>query len=73
MVFSGSSPDNSLIELIELRNHPYFVASQFHPEFKSRPEKPHPLFLGFMRAVAGLPVSGSENVQANLNVKEQRP
>jgi len=43
--------------LIELKNHPWFVASQFHPEFKSRPEKPHPLFLGFMKTILGLPLS----------------
>src|SRR3989338_3409138 len=46
MVFSGVSPDNTLVELIEIKNHPYFTGSQFHPEFKSRPEKPHPLFVG---------------------------
>lgn len=72
MVFSGVSPDNSLIEIIELRNHPYFVASQFHPEFKSRPEKPHPLFLGFMKAAIGLPVLNNENLKSDLNVKEQK-
>jgi CTP synthase len=38
------------VEIIELRDHPWFVASQFHPEFKSRPEKPHPLFAGFIAA-----------------------
>jgi CTP synthase len=54
MVFSGVSPDNSLVEVIELKNHPYFVASQFHPEFKSRPERPHPLFVGFMKTMLGL-------------------
>lgn len=56
MVFSGTSPDNTLVELIELKNHPWFVASQFHPEFKSRPEKPHPLFIGFMKTILGLPL-----------------
>ena len=56
MIFSGVSPDNTLVELIELKNHPYFVASQFHPEFKSRPEKPHPLFVGFMKTMLGLPL-----------------
>lgn len=57
MVFSGLSPDNTLVELIELKNHPYFVASQFHPEFKSRPERPHPLFVGFMKTILGLPLT----------------
>jgi CTP synthase len=46
----GTSPDGSLIEVIELANHPYFVASQFHPELKSRPNRPHPLFDGLIRA-----------------------
>jgi CTP synthase len=41
---SGLSPDGRLVEIIELADHPFFVASQFHPEFKSRPYRPHPLF-----------------------------
>ena len=48
MVLSGQSPDGRLVEIIELRDHPWFVASQFHPEFRSRPERPHPLFDGFI-------------------------
>ncbi len=51
MVFSGLSPDEQLVEMIELEQHPFFLASQFHPEFKSRPSDPHPLFKGFVRAV----------------------
>src|SRR3954463_7083439 len=47
---SGTSPDGSLAELIELRDHPYFVACQYHPEFQSKPNKPHPLFRGFIEA-----------------------
>jgi len=47
---SGTSPDGKLVEMIELPDHPYFVACQFHPEFKSRPMAPHPLFSGFIRA-----------------------
>jgi CTP synthase len=50
LVISGVSPDNSLVEMIELRNHPYFVGCQFHPEFKSRPQSPHPLFRSFIGA-----------------------
>jgi CTP synthase len=50
MVLSGVSPDDRLVEIVELRDHPWFVASQFHPEFKSRPERPHPLFDGFVVA-----------------------
>ena len=50
LALSGVSPDDRLVEIIELPSHPYFVASQFHPEFKSRPDAPHPLFAGFVRA-----------------------
>ncbi|MEW6662738.1 MAG: CTP synthase [Bacillota bacterium] len=48
MVFSGTSPDGRLVEIIELIDHPWFVACQFHPEFKSRPNRPHPLFRDFV-------------------------
>lgn len=47
---SGSSLDDRLVEIIELAGHPFFIATQFHPEFKSRPSKPHPLFLGLVRS-----------------------
>jgi CTP synthase len=50
MVISGTSPDGKLVEMIELPSHPYFVGCQFHPEFKSRPLAPHPLFAAFVRA-----------------------
>ena len=50
LVFSGTSPDDRLVEVIELPGHPFFVASQFHPEFKSRPLRPHPLFREFVAA-----------------------
>ena len=50
MVLSGMSPDGRLVEMIELPQHPYFVGCQFHPEFKSRPRLPHPLFARFIRA-----------------------
>jgi CTP synthase len=50
LVVSGTSPDERLVEIIELNDHPFFVASQFHPEFKSRPEKPAPLFRDFVAA-----------------------
>ena len=50
LVASGMSPDGKLVEMIELKDHPFFMASQFHPEFLSRPFRPHPLFLGFVRA-----------------------
>ena len=54
MVLSGQSPDGRLVEIIELRDHPWFVASQFHPEFRSRPDRPHPLFDGFISAAVAL-------------------
>lgn len=51
MVIAGESPDRGLVEIIELKNHPFFVASQAHPEFRSRPDAPHPLFRDFVAAV----------------------
>jgi CTP synthase len=51
LILAGLSPDKRLVELIELADHPYFVASQFHPEFKSRPNRPHPMFNGFVKAM----------------------
>ncbi len=50
LVFSGTSPDGKLVEIIELKDHPFFVGTQFHPELKSRPLDPHPLFMGFVEA-----------------------
>lgn len=50
MIFAGTSPDNHIVEMVEIPGHPWFVAGQFHPEFKSRPNKPHPLFRGFVTA-----------------------
>jgi CTP synthase len=50
VVFSGTSPTGRLVEIMELKGHPFFVGSQFHPEFRSRPHRPHPLFHGFMAA-----------------------
>lgn len=52
LIIAGLSPDKHLVEIIEISGHPYFVASQFHPEFKSRPNRPHPLFDGFIKAAA---------------------
>ncbi len=49
---SGTSPDGRLVEIIEAIDHPFFIASQFHPEFKSRPNRPHPLFAGFIKTIA---------------------
>lgn len=51
MVFSGTSPDGTLVEALEIPNHPFFMGTQFHPEYISRPLTPHPVFLGFIHAI----------------------
>ena len=61
MVFSGVSPDNMLVEISELKDHPFMVASQFHPEFLSRPMRPHPLFVGFLKAAKERKAKEKEN------------
>jgi CTP synthase len=50
LVFSGINPKLNLVEVIEMKDHPYFIACQYHPEFKSRPFNPHPLFASFVKA-----------------------
>ena len=50
LTISGIYPESNLVEIIELEDHPHFIACQFHPEFKSRPTKPHPLFDSFVKA-----------------------
>jgi CTP synthase len=52
MVFSGTSPDGGLVEMVEITDHPWFLACQFHPELKSRPMRPAPLFASFIEAAA---------------------
>jgi CTP synthase len=52
MRLSGLSPDGSLVEMVELTQHPWFIGCQFHPELRSRPTRPHPLFAGFVAAAA---------------------
>jgi CTP synthase len=62
MVFSGISPDNRLVEIAEIAGHPFMLGTQFHPEFLSRPNRPHPLFTAFVQAVcqhAGIPPRAS--------------
>ena len=50
LIASGTSPDETLVEMVEIKDHPFFIAGQFHPEFKSRPDKPAPLFVAFVNA-----------------------
>ena len=50
LIISGTSPDGTLVEMIEIKDHPFFIAGQFHPEFKSRPDRPAPLFVGLIKA-----------------------
>ena len=64
MVFSGLSPDGRLVEIVELKDHPYFVGVQFHPEFKSKPTQAHPLFRGFVRAA----IQYQESLRAPLYI-----
>lgn len=52
LLISGTSPDGKLVEIIELKNHPFFIGTQFHPELKSRPLTPHPLFMGFIKTAS---------------------
>ena len=50
LIASGTSPDGNLVEIVEYKNHPFFIAGQFHPEFKSRPDRPAPLFKALVKA-----------------------
>ncbi|MBS5657999.1 MAG: CTP synthase [Oscillibacter sp.] len=65
MVLAGLSPDGRLVEIVELSQHPWFVGAQFHPEFKSRPDRPHPLFYGFVKAALEQ-MQGKENMDESL-------
>ncbi|MEZ5176098.1 MAG: CTP synthase [Acidimicrobiia bacterium] len=66
LVMSGVSPDDRLVEFIELPNHPFFIATQAHPELRSRPDRPHPLFAGFMRAAAARAGALSASVETSV-------
>lgn len=65
LICSGTSPDGKLVEIVEYRKHPYFIAGQFHPEFKSRPNRPAPLFVGLVRAAKVVSVSGDGDIDNN--------
>jgi CTP synthase len=71
MIFSGTSPDGRLVEIAELKDHPFFIGSQFHPEFKSRPLRPHPLFYGFVGASASASEGAEEAAQEPAMPEEQ--
>ena len=62
---SGTSPDGRLVEIIELREHPFFIATQFHPEFRSRPSSSHPLFLGFVKAALEKDSTKTKSLEEN--------
>jgi CTP synthase len=70
MVFSGTSPDDHLVEIAEVKDHPFFIGSQFHPEFKSRPLRPHPLFRGFVSACRNLKKTTEDGSEA---IREASP
>jgi CTP synthase len=67
---TGTSPDGRLVEIIEFPNHPFFIACQFHPEFKSRPNRPHPLFEGLMKAALERSLSDPSEI-SNLAVESE--
>ena len=69
MVLSGLSPDGSLVEIMELKDHPWFLGCQFHPEFKSRPMDCHPLFKGFIKAA----VQNRQTLKEVPRIKVARP
>jgi CTP synthase len=71
MIFSGLSPEGDLVEIIELRTHPWFIGVQFHPEFKSRPFDCHPLFKGFIRAALQHRLDYSEGILLRANGAER--
>ncbi|MCE5266496.1 MAG: gamma-glutamyl-gamma-aminobutyrate hydrolase family protein, partial [Planctomycetaceae bacterium] len=64
MRFAGTSPDGSLIEVVELPDHPWFIGVQYHPEFKSQPTKAHPLFAGFIGAAIRHHYAGQDKAAA---------
>jgi CTP synthase len=70
LICSGTSPDERLVEIIEITDHPFFVASQYHPEFKSRPERPAPLFRDFVGAALSYAL---EQRPQELTIEEPAP
>ena len=74
LVLSGASPNGHLVEVVEIADHPWFVACQFHPEFKSRPDDPHPLFSGFVGAALERRrlVTSNEKSEAETSITTSR-
>jgi CTP synthase len=72
-VISGTSPDGTLAELVELRDHPYFVGCQYHPEFQSKPNKPHPLFKGFIQACLARQAGRATRARADQESRHRAP
>ena len=72
MVFSGLSPNGRLVEIAEIKEHPFMLGSQFHPEFKSRPNRPHPLFKAFVAAAVARQEAGMAKVNQNGVATEKK-
>jgi CTP synthase len=72
VVFSGRWPEKGLVEILEIPSHPWFVACQFHPEFRSRPGRPHPLFFGFVGAALEYAAGGGEEEEEDEGPAAQR-
>ena len=70
--FSGNSPDGNFVEIAELPDHPWYLGCQFHPEFKSRPLEPHPLFASFIEAAYRNKKERKEKKKASSTVKTQK-
>jgi CTP synthase len=60
MMLAGISPDKHIVEMVEMADHPWFVGCQFHPEFRSRPNRPHPLFRGLVAAALEIKMGGKK-------------
>jgi CTP synthase len=70
LIFSGISPDGTLMEFMELKSHPFFVATQAHPEFKSRPGRPDPAFYGFLKSALDKKM-GKPHPEFDINIVER--
>lgn len=73
LVFAGTSHGGELVEMVEIKDHPFYVASQFHPEFLSRPLRPHPMFAGFIQAASGQPVTTWREAQIQGTITQTKP